>query len=163
MTMPFEPPHRDAPGLEFAFAMRVKFGRRIKFGRVPAGFVRGFTNVVGGEIEGPLLRGKVIADTGGDWPAYWPNGAVEFSAQYMLQAEDGTQIMLRNRGFRYAPPDVTQRMERLDPVEPSEYYMRIAPQFEAPEGPYEWLNRTVFIGAAERRTDYSIFHVWRVM
>ncbi len=158
----FQPAPQDPPALSFAFALRVRFGMRTKIGALPSGFVRGYTNVVGGEVAGPRLQGKIVADSGGDWPAYWPNGAVEFSAQYLLQADDGTLIVIRNRGFRHAPPDVTARMERLDPVDPSEYYMRLAPSFEAPTGPHDWLNRTVFVGSAERHTDHSIFRFWQV-
>lgn len=159
----FSPEPQEAPRLEFAFAMRVEFGHRVKLGTLPSGFTRGFTDVVGGEISGPKLKGKVIPHSGGDWPAYWPNGAVEFTARYMLQAEDGTLILIKNRGFRYATPEVTARMERLDPVESSEYYMRLSPFFEAPQGPHDWLNRTVFVGNANRQADHSVFRFWQVV
>lgn len=160
--MTFQPEPRPAPRLEFAFAMRVNFGQRIKTGKLPSGFTRGFTGAIGGEIAGPRLKGRVVPHSGGDWPAYWPNGAVEFSASYLLQAEDGTLIVIKNRGFRYATPEVTERMERLDPVDNSEYYMRLSPFFEAPQGPHEWLNRTVFVGTADRQADHSIFRFWEV-
>lgn len=160
--MTFNPEAQPAPKLEYAFALRVEFGGRTKLGKLPSGFTRGYTGVVGGEIAGPLLRGKVIPHSGGDWPAYWPNGAVEFTAQYMLQADDGTLILIKNRGFRHATPEVTARMERLDPVDTSEYYMRLSPFFEAPEGPHDWLNRTVFVGTANRQADHSVFRFWKV-
>ena len=163
MSAAFNPEPQDPPGLAFVFAIRVYFSGRLKIGTLPSGFVRGFTGAAGGEIAGPKLNGIVVPNTGGDWPAYWPNGAVEFTAQYMLQADDGTMIVLRNRGYRYAPPEVTARMERLDPVDPSEYYMRLAPSFEAPAGPHDWLNRSVFIGTANRQADHSVFRFWQVL
>lgn len=151
-----------SPRLDYVFMLRVNFGHRTKIGPLPSGFVRGFTNVVGGTISGPRLNGDIVPHSGGDWPAYWPGGAVEFSARYMLRADDGTLIALVNRGYRHASPAVTERMERLDPVAPDEYYMRLAPSFEAPVGPHDWLNRTVFVGTADRRTDHSLFHFWAV-
>ncbi|VTU45131.1 DUF3237 family protein [Variovorax sp. PBL-E5] len=160
--MKFDPEPQDPPGLEFAFAFRVKFSNRVKIGTVSSGFTRGYTGVVGGDVAGPKLNGIVVPHSGGDWPAYWPNGAVEFTAFYMLQADDGTQILVKNRGFRYASPEVTARMERLDPVEPHEYYMRLCPTFEAPEGKHDWMNRTVFIGTGNRQADHSIFRFWKV-
>jgi len=160
--MTFIPEPQDPPGLAFAFAMRLKLGKRMKMGMLPSGFTRGFTAAAGGDIAGPMLNGSVVANSGGDWPSYWPNGAVEFTAQYMLQADDGTFIVIKNRGFRYASPDVTARMERLDPVEPHEYYMRLSPSFEAPAGKYDWMNRSVFIGTANRQSDHSIFRFWLV-
>ncbi len=161
--MTFNPEPQEAPRLEFAFALRVEFNTRIKIGKLPSGFTRGFTGVTGGLISGPKLQGRVVPNSGGDWPSYWPNGAVEFTAQYMLEADDGTQILLKNRGFRFATPEVTARMERLDPVDTSEYYMRLSPFFEAPQGPHDWLNRTVFVGTANRQSDHSIFRFWQVL
>lgn len=161
--MSFNPEPQEAPRLEFAFAIRVNFSPRVKLGPLPSGFIRGFTGVTGGEIAGPKLQGRVVPNSGGDWPAYWPNGAVEFTAQYMLEAHDGTQILIKNRGFRYASPEVTARMERLDPVDTREYYMRLSPFFEAPQGPHDWLNRTVFVGNANRQADHSVFRFWQVL
>lgn len=153
----------EAPRLEFAFAIRVNFGNRTKVGKLPSGFTRGFTDAVGGEVAGPKLNGIVVPHSGGDWPSYWPNGAVEFTAQYLLQADDGTLIVVKNRGFRFATPEVTARMERLESVDTSEYYMRLSPFFEAPVGPHDWLNRTVFVGNANRQADHSVFRFWQVV
>ena len=159
----FNPENIPAPQLEFAFALRVRFSKRVKMGTLPNGSIRGYTGVVGGEVTGPKLNGTVVPDSGGDYPMYWPNGAVEFTANYMLQADDGTLILVKNRGFRFATPEVTARMERLDPVDTSEYYMRLAPFFEAPVGKHDWMNRTVFVGTASRQADHSVFRFWQVM
>ena len=70
---------------------------------------------------------------------------------------------MKNRGFRHAPPDVLRRMEALEPVDPSEYYMRLAPKFEASVGPHDWLTRTDFAGSADRRADHSILRNFVVM
>ena len=159
----FNPEILPAPNLEFAFALRVRFSLRVKMGVLPNGLNRGYTGVVGGEVKGPKLNGTVVPHSGGDYPMYWPNGAVEFTANYMLQADDGTLILVKNRGFRYATPEVTARMERLDPVDTSEYYMRLSPFFEAPVGKHDWMNRTVFVGTANRQADHSVFRFWQVL
>lgn len=158
----FNPELQPAPELEFAFAFKVEFSRRVKMGALPSGATRGYTGVLGGSVQGPKLKGKIVPHSGGDWPMYWPNGAVEFTANYMIEADDGTLILVKNRGFRHASPEVTARMERLDPVDPSEYYMRLSPFFEAPVGPYDWMNRTVFVGTANRQSDHSVFRFWQV-
>jgi len=155
--------HGIEPRLEFAFQIEVKFASRTKIGLLPSGVRRGFTPTSGGEISGPRLQGHVVPDSGGDWASWWPNGVVEFNAQYMLEASDGTLIIIKNRGFRHAPPDVLRRMEALEPVDPLEYYMRVAPTFEAPVGPHDWLTRTVFVGSADRRADHSIFRYFAVL
>ncbi|MGH6989026.1 MAG: DUF3237 family protein [Stellaceae bacterium] len=151
------------PALEFVFQIKVNFASRNQIGELPSGVRRGYTPAAGGEITGPRLQGRVVPNSGADWAGWWPNGVVEFNAQYLLQATDDTLIVMKNRGFRHAPPDVLRRMEALEPVDPSEYYMRLAPTFEAPIGPHDWLTRTVFVGSADRRGDHSIFRYFAVV
>jgi len=151
------------PELEFVFKVHLNLGDRMKLGPIPTGGDRGFVAVTGGEIEGPRLNGRVVPESGGDWPNIRPDGVVAFNAHYMLEASDGTLIYIRNKGFRHAPPETAKRMESLEPVDPSDYYFRVAPVFEAPVGPHDWLNRTVFIGTADRRKGYTIFYYYAVL
>lgn len=150
------------PTLEFVFQISVRFASRDRVGVLPSGIRRGYTPTSGGEITGPRLQGRVVPNSGGDFASWWPNGVVEFDARYMLEATDGTLIVIKNRGFRHAPPDVLKRMEAFEPVDHREYYMRVAPSFEAPVGPHDWLTRTVFVGSADRHLDHSIFRYFAV-
>jgi hypothetical protein len=150
------------PSLIFSFQIRVNLGDRRKIEPVPSGGGRGFVPVTGGEIEGPRLQGRVVPYSGGDWPQIRPDGVVAFNAHYMLEASDGILIYIRNRGYRHAPPEIARHMEALEPVEPSRYYFRITPVFETPIGPHDWLTRTIFVGAADRRKGYTIFHYYEV-
>lgn len=151
------------PRLEFAFKIHLNLGDRVKIDSVPSGGGRGFVPVTGGSIEGPRLQGRVVPYSGGDWPNIRPDGVVAFNARYILEASDGTLIYLKNRGYRHAPPDIAKRMEALEPVDPSSYYFRIAPEFETPVGPHDWLTRTVFVGTADRRKGYTIFYYYEVL
>jgi hypothetical protein len=123
----------------------------------------GFVAAAGGKITGPRLQGKVISNSGGDWALYRDDHTVQFSARYMLEAEDGTQIYMQNTGYRHAPPDVAARMEALEQVDPSEYYFRITPTFETPIGKHDWLTRTLIIGSAHRHAEHSIFTYYAVL
>jgi hypothetical protein len=151
------------PTLEFVFRIKMLLGIRQKFGPLPQGGIRGFVSAAGGTVEGPRLNGRVVPDSGGDWALYRGDYTVGFDARYMLEADDGTPIYMMNRGFRHAPPETAARMEALEPVEPSEYYMRIAPSFETPVGKHDWLTRTIIVGSAERRSDHSIFDYYAVL
>lgn len=151
------------PTLEFVFEIRVKLGERTHTGLLPGGGNRGFVPVIGGEIQGPRLNGRVVPYTGGDWPYIRPDGVAAFNARYMLEASDGTLICIQNRGFRHGPPKVIGRIMAKESVDPSEYYMRLAPVFEAPVGPHDWLTRTVFVGTGDRQSDHSVFRYWAVM
>jgi hypothetical protein len=149
--------------LEFVFRIRMELGIRQKIGELPTGGIRGFVSAAGGQIEGPRLNGRVVPNSGGDWALYRPDHTVTFSAHYMLEADDGTQIYMQNRGFRHAPPETAARMEALENVEPSSYYMRVAPTFDAPRGPHDWLTRTVIVGTAQRHADHSFFYYFAVL
>ena len=152
------------PELELAFSIRLDFaeGPRTRF--VPAGksFTRGFVGLAGGEVSGPRLSGKVVPGSGGDWPHMWESGLVEFEAHYMLEADDGTPIYIHNRGIAWSTPEAFARIEAGESVDPSENYVRITPRFEAPEGPHAWLNRTIFVGTAERRGASTHFDYYAV-
>lgn len=152
------------PALELAFHVRLDFapGPRTRFTPAYSHFTRGFVGLEGGEISGPMLSGRVVPHSGGDWPHFWDSGLVEFEAHYMMEAADGTPIYIHNRGIAWSDPAVRDRIEAGDSVAPEESYLRITPRFEAPAGAHEWLNRTIFVGVAERRGDSTFFDYFRV-
>jgi hypothetical protein len=150
------------PSLEFVFQIRLELSERMIFGPMSHGGKGGFVAAKGGEISGPMLQGRVIPNTGGDYPRIWPDGTFEFEAHYLLEASDGTPIRLRNHGYRHGPKEVIDRLLNYEEVDPASYYMRIAPSFEVPVGPHDWLAKTVFVGTGERRPDHSIFRYWAV-
>src|SRR5690606_40504927 len=96
------------------------------------------------------------------WPRIWDSGLVEFEAHYLLEADDGTPIYIHNRGIAWSAPEVLARIEAGEEIAAEETYCRITPRFEAPEGPHDWLNRTVFVGVAERGGPSTRFDYYRV-
>jgi hypothetical protein len=152
------------PGLTFAFRIVLYFddGPRLRFAPAHRAGRRGFVAVQGGEIEGPRLTGRVLSRSGGDWPRFWPGGLVEFEAHYQLEASDGTPIYIHNQGIAWSTPEVLARIEAGQPVRPDETYCRVTPRFEVPEGPHEWLARTLFVGIGERRGSSSVFEYYEV-
>ena len=152
------------PGLEFAFRILLRFdaGPRLRFEPAFKSGRRGFVAVQGGEITGPRLTGRVVPLSGGDWPLFWPGGLVDFEAHYQLEAADGTPIYIHNQGIAYSSPDVLARIEAGETVAPEETYCRVTPRFEAPAGPHDWLNRSVFVGKAERRGNQTALDIYVV-
>jgi hypothetical protein len=138
----------DIPTLEPAFHVRQDFGEglRLRFRPGCTGFTRGFVAVIGGEVSGPRLVGRVEPFSGGDGPRIWPSGLVEFEAHYMLETDGGAPIHVDNRGIAHSNPDVLARIETGESADPRDTYCRITPRFEAPQGPHEWLNRRVWSG-----------------
>jgi hypothetical protein len=152
------------PGLQFAFRIVLHFdaGPRLRFEPAHLAGRRGFVAVQGGQIEGPRLSGRVLPQSGGDWPRFWPGGLVDFEAHYQLEASDGTPIYIHNRGLAWSTPEVLARIEAGHAVTPEETYCRVTPRFEVPAGPHEWLARTVFVGKGERRGGHSVFEYYEV-
>ncbi len=88
--------------------------------------------IIGGRFEGKGIRGDVIPG-GGDFPVLRPDGVEVVDALYRLKTDDGVQIIIHNVGLTYPG------------AKPGEERYRLAPQFIAPVGKYDWLNRSIFI------------------
>ena len=44
-----------------------------------------------------------------------------------------------------------------------DYYMRVTPRFDAPEGPHAWLSQHVFVGVAEKIPGANRIHYFVVL
>ena len=88
--------------------------------------------IIGGRFEGKGIRGTVIPG-GGDFPVLRPDGVEVVDALYRLKTDDGVQIIIHNVGLTYSG------------AKPGDERYRLAPQFIAPVGKYDWLNRNIFI------------------
>ena len=144
------------PALEFAFGIDLTLEPPVILGGGTAGTVAAVTAIVqvaDGRIDGPRLRGRVVPGSGGDWARVRSDGVLEFNARYLLEAEDGTVIALRSRGYRWGPPEVMRALARGESADPDSYYMRITPRFEVRPGPHEWLARHVFLGTGRKTAD----------
>jgi hypothetical protein len=132
--------------LDYAFSLRIDSGGRIEFeGQMRS---RVFEPAAGGEIRGPKLQGRVVPQSGGD---YASNDLTD--SHLMLQASDGTWIYMNLLGYEH------------NETEDGTPYFRVAPYFDAPRGPHEWLAKTVFLGTGERRQNpaHTLIHVYEVL
>ena len=148
------------PELEFVFEIAAKVARPVEVGPTPAG-LRRIVEILEGSVHGPSLNGKILPG-GADWQILRTDGVAELHAHYVLQTDDGVLIQVRNRGLRHGPDEVLRRIAEGDRVDPSEYYFRACPMFEAPTGRYDWLNRNIFVAKAEREATQVILQVFRV-
>jgi hypothetical protein len=155
--------HPFAPQLEFAFTVDINLTKPIWVEPSSMGTTRAGIWAAEGTFEGPRIKGRVIPMSGGDYPLVRPNGVIDFDARYFLEADDGTVIYLQSRGYRWAEGDAMERMARNEPVAPGEYYMRVSPKFDVPEGPHDWLGKHVFIGVAEKLPRANRIHYFMVL
>lgn len=155
---------------EHVFDIRINFDRRWTTGPIYGGAKQGYTSVgEGSTVSGPLLSGKLVDYSGADWPVVRADGVVELNAHYMIEAEDGALIYIRNLGYVHRP----LRTKGQGPDDPPDVpaYFRCTPYFRAPEGgPHAWLNRTVIVGVGQRRPhvnpgdppDHSLFRYYAI-
>jgi hypothetical protein len=150
--------------LEHVFDVRIDFHERRQFGPVSGGAKQGYTSVRSGLVDGPRLQGKVVEYSGADWATVRTDGVVELNAHYLLEASDGTLIYIRNLGYVYGSSPAPNQ-DPGQPVVTRPGYFRCTPYFRAPEGPHDWLNRTVIVGGGERKQnpDHSIFRYYAVL
>lgn len=96
---------------------------------------RFIVNILGGEFSGPRMKGRVLPG-GADRQLLRPDGIKELDALYEMQTDDGAVITVHNQVV-------------VDMPTPEQRYARSVVKFRAPAGPYEWLNRRVFVGTLE--------------
>lgn len=108
----------------------------VELGQGPLG-QRRIINIVGGEFEGPRLRGRVLPG-GADRQLIRPDGVRLLDALYEMQTDDGTVLTVHNRVKVIERPGLPR--EALSHVE-----------ITAPAGPHAWLNDAVLVGRAHAR------------
>lgn len=99
--------------------------------------------ILGGSFFGPELSGEVLP--GVDRFLRRADGVGVLDARYALRTHDGVLINIHNRGLLWAAPGPDGH-----PNEEGPFRCHCVPVFEAPQGPYAWLNQAVFAG----RVDY---------
>jgi Protein of unknown function (DUF3237) len=123
----------DLPRTEFVFEASIKRADAMVVGPSKFG-ARRVVNLLGGTFEGPKIKGEIPVGGTSLYVAR-ADGVTMVSAQYVLKTDDGAVIFTRNEGL-------------VVPMPNGPPYIRTTASFEAPVGPYEWLNKALFLGIA---------------
>ena len=170
LTSPFEGYSMfDNPKLEYVFEIDLNFTRTQNINNMPTGAGRGAVYLDSGTITGPRLNGIAVPNSGGDYALFRPDDVLSFDARYMLQENDGTLIMLYNKGYLWGRYTDTMTKIRAwifenGPVVPeSDYYLRAFPTFEVEKGKHDWLMRHVIIGIGKRKEAGNIVRYYALL
>jgi hypothetical protein len=147
-----------APSLELITRVRATLAEPLELGQTPWGRRR-VIGITGGEFDGPLLSGLVLAG-GADWQIVHPDGSATIDTRYTLQSHDGALISVATRGCRTGPRDVLARIARGETVDPSDYYFRVSVQYETSAPQYEWLNWVVAVASAVRLANSVMYDAY---
>ncbi|WP_316163667.1 DUF3237 domain-containing protein [Bradyrhizobium sp. SZCCHNRI20481] len=150
----------------YVFTLTVMIGEVTSAGETGIG-VRRIIPIHGGEVKGPGLGGEGISGTicnfGADFQIIRPNELIDLEAKYAFETDDGATVHVENRGIRFGPVDLLQKLKRGEPVDPRLIYFRTHPRFETGHEKYRWLMEHVFIGSAARHADRVIIDVHMVL
>ena len=118
--------------------------------------------VTGGTVNGEGINGKVCP-FGADFQIIRPNELIELEAKYAFETDDGATVYVENKGLRFGPVDLLQKLKRGEPVDPKLIYFRTVPKFETGSEKYRWLMENLFIGSAARHADRVVIDVHQVL
>jgi hypothetical protein len=66
-----------------------------------------------------------------------------------MQTNDNEIIHSYYRGIINATPEIFDKIQKGEDVDPSEYYFRTTPVYETSSEKYGWLNRIVAVGVGK--------------
>jgi Protein of unknown function (DUF3237) len=145
----------------YVFTITALIGSVTSAGDIGIG-VRRIIPITGGEVKGKDVNGRVCA-FGADYQIIRPNELIELEAKYAFQTDDGAVIYIENRGIRFGPVELLQRLKRGEAVDPKLIYFRTVPKFETGSEKYRWLMESLFVGSAARHADRVVIDVHQVL
>lgn len=148
------------PALAFFADLSVHVAQPQEVGRGPRG-VRRLIPIVGGEATGDGWRARVLPG-GADFQLLPTPTMAELDARYTLETDGGDLIYVRNRALRTAAPEVTARLVRGEPVDPSLVYFRCCPTFETASAALGWINERLFVGTGARHPDRVVMRFFEI-
>ena len=124
--------------------------------------VRRVIPITGGEVRGEKVNGKVLP-FGADFQIIRPNELIDLEAKYAFETADGAVVYVGNKGIRFGPVDLLQKLKRGEPVDPKLIYFRTTPKFETGAEKYRWLMEHIFVASAARHADRVVIDVHMVL
>lgn len=141
------------------FVLREQVPPLIVVGRTPNAFRR-IGLVQGGSFVGERLSGEVVS--GNDWQDVRADSCIRLDVRLVLKTTDGALIVMTYQCLRAGPPEIIEKLDRGEAVDPRSYYFRMNPMFETSAPKYDWMNRIISVGVGHRLADgplYSIFEI----
>ena len=147
------------PVLERAFDVHASLGPRHTVILQRAGHRR-VVPIASGQVSG--LFDAQILPGGADWQLVRPDGTIEVDTRYSARTPAGEYVHFRTSGVRSGPPQVLEALLRGDPVDPSEYYFRVAVYLETSAPRLAALQRSIFVASAVREAERVYYTAYRV-
>lgn len=144
-------PFVAAPALDFFADLSVQVAAAHEVGDTPAGRRR-VIPILGGEVRGDGWQARVLSG-GADFQLIVGERMAQLDARYVLETDGGDLVFVQNKALRVASPEVTAKLIRGVPVDPSQVYFRCFPSFETASRSLGWINERFFVGTGVRKPD----------
>jgi hypothetical protein len=118
--------------------------------------------IKGGHFHGDRLEGTVRPN-GADWILNRPDGTTVLDVRMTLETSDNQLIYCQYRGLRHGKKEALAAIERGEPVNTSDYYMRTSLQFETGSQKYYWMNNIIAVATGDRKPEGPIYYVYEVL
>jgi hypothetical protein len=128
----------------FSYTLNVQFPP-IVVDSIPEG-ARATITLLGGEVDGPRLRGEVLPG-GADWPLIRTDGVLVVDVRLMLRTHDNGLINMVYSGLLDAGPHGYDKFVAGDLA--PQATVRTAYRFHTGHPDYRWLNRLQCFGIGE--------------
>jgi hypothetical protein len=145
----------------YAFTITARIAEVTVAGDIGHG-VRRIIPITGGEVKGEKVNGKVLP-LGADFQIIRPDELIDLEARYAFETDDGAVVYVENRGIRFGPVELLERLKRGEPVDPKLIYFRTVPKFETGHSKYRWLMQHIFVASAARHPDRVVIDVHMVL
>jgi hypothetical protein len=145
----------------YVFTVTAKIAEVISAGETGYG-VRRIIPIIGGDVRGEKVNGKVL-NGGADFQIIRPNELIDLEAKYAFETDDGAVVYVENKGIRFGPVELLQKLKRGEPVDPGLIYFRTVPRFETGAEKYRWLMESLFVASAARHPDRVVIDVHQVL
>jgi hypothetical protein len=150
------------PKFELLFQLRIDVDQAVELGRTPYGALRRIDIFLpGSRFDGPRLKGRVVGGIDARLTRF--DEVFHPDVRILLETDDGHPIHMTYQGYRSGPAEVWARLDRGEPIDPSEYYFRIAARFETGSDKYDWVNRVMAFGSGVRVPEGPIYDIYQVL
>jgi hypothetical protein len=142
------------------FLLREAVPPLLVVGKTPNAFRR-IGVITGGVFEGDRLSGEVV--TGNDWQDVRADSSIKLDVRLILKTTDGELIVMTYQCLRAGTPEVMEKLNKGETVDPTQYYFRMNPMFETSSKKYDWMNRIITVGIGHRPPDGPIYSIFEIL
>ncbi|MCE7928681.1 MAG: DUF3237 domain-containing protein [Dehalococcoidia bacterium] len=147
--------------LEYLMAYRAELKPVVDVGPGPLG-VRNIYDVLGGTLEGPRLRGKLLP-SGGDWLLTGPDGVGRLDVRATFETDDGAYIYMQYFGIVVVAGAAAEKLARGEGTDYGDAYFMTSPRFETGDPRYAWLNAVVAVAEGRFGPGWVEYRVYQAV